>query len=138
MFGNNPIPPFYNVPYPTNITGAFRGPNIFGRGNGLGIINKASSPSIFARLKNSGITLSSVLTNTQKTLGVVKEAIPIIKQTGPMINNMKTMFKVANAFKDETKTSNINLDSDTKNKTNMKQNNKTENISNINSPEFFV
>ena len=47
-----------------------------------------------------GINWSSLLNNTSKTLGVVREAIPIVKEVGPMMNNMKSMLKVASVFKD--------------------------------------
>ena len=46
-----------------------------------------------------GIKWSSILSGTQKTLGIVNQAIPIIKQAGPVINNAKTMFRVMNEFK---------------------------------------
>ena len=46
-----------------------------------------------------GIKWSSILSGTQKTLNVVNQAIPIIKQAGPVINNAKTMFRVMNEFK---------------------------------------
>ena len=45
---------------------------------------------------------SSLLTNTSKALGVVKDAIPIVKEVGPMFGNMKQMLKIASIFKDET------------------------------------
>ncbi len=46
-----------------------------------------------------GIKWNSILSGTQKTLGIVNQAIPIIKQAGPVINNAKTMFRVMNEFK---------------------------------------
>ena len=46
-----------------------------------------------------GIKWSSILNGTQKTLGIVNQAIPIIKQAGPVINNAKTMFRVMSEFK---------------------------------------
>lgn len=52
-----------------------------------------------------GINWASLLNNTSKTIGVVKEAIPIVKEVGPMMNNMRSMFKIASVFKDETDTS---------------------------------
>ena len=66
--------------------------------------------SIFGR----GISWSSILTNTQKTLGVVNQAIPLIKQASPIISNAKTMFKIMNEFKkNETPVSNSKDVSDT-------------------------
>ena len=44
-----------------------------------------------------GINWASLLNNTSKTIGVVKEAIPIVKEVGPMMNNMRSMFKIASA-----------------------------------------
>lgn len=46
-----------------------------------------------------GIKLSSIINGTQKTLGVVNQALPLIKQARPVINNARTMFKVMNEFK---------------------------------------
>lgn len=43
-----------------------------------------------------------LLTNTSKTLNVINQAIPIVKQVGPMYNNMKSMLRIASLFKDET------------------------------------
>ena len=58
-----------------------------------------------------GIKWSSILSGTQKTLNVVNQAIPIIKQVGPVINNARTMFRVMNEF----------------NKVDLPQNNATQN-----------
>ena len=91
-----------------------------------------------------GINWSSLLNNTSKTLGVVREAIPIVKEVGPMMNNMKSMLKVASIFKDETDV-NINNNS---NRTNQATNT-TNNIQSIsgtnnnqtynqNEPNFFL
>lgn len=49
-----------------------------------------------------GVNWSGLLNNASKTLGVVKEAIPIVKEAGPMMHNMKSMLKIASVFKDET------------------------------------
>jgi len=55
---------------------------------------------IFARLFGpSGIKLGSILSGTQKVLGVANQAIPMIKQVKPVVKNAKTMFKVMNEFK---------------------------------------
>lgn len=74
----NYYPYFNNMPYvavtPTAKTGIFKG--LFGN-----------------------INLSSIINGTQKTLNIVNQTIPLIKQAGPVINNAKTMFKVMNEFK---------------------------------------
>ena len=82
-----------------------------------------------------GIKWSSILSGTQKTLNVVNQAIPIIKQAGPVINNAKTMFRVMNEFKKvDIQQDNIIKDNTTSNidlNTSKKQSIKT------NGPTFF-
>lgn len=58
--------------------------------------------------KYKKINFASVLDSTQKTLSVINQAIPIIYQIKPIYNNAKTIFKVANAIKDDNKEVNIN------------------------------
>jgi len=45
------------------------------------------------------LNLSSIINGTQKTLNIVNQTIPLIKQAGPVLNNAKTMFRVMNEFK---------------------------------------
>lgn len=82
-------------------------------------VPKASGlKSLFGNIK-----WSSILSGTQKTLNVVNQAIPIIKQAGPVINNAKTMFRIMNEFK----------------KVDIPQNNIIENpVSEISSPETKI
>lgn len=56
----------------------------------------------------SGATFSTILSGTQRVLGIANQAIPLVKQVRPMVSNAKTMFKIMNEFKR----------SDTKQKTN--------------------
>ncbi len=88
---------------------------------------KMPNANIFSRITRSvnSINWSNLLNNTSKTLGVINQAIPIVKQTGPMIHNMRSMLKVAKAFKNETSNNNI------ENNTQKKQDNNT-------SPKFFL
>ena len=58
-----------------------------------------TKPSFISKLLGTNINFTSILNGTQKTLNVVNQVIPIIKQAGPVINNAKTMFKVMNEFK---------------------------------------
>lgn len=96
-----------------------------------------------------GINWASLLGNASRALNVVNQAIPIVKEAGPMINNMKSMIKIASIFKDETdttpvrtqnytsqntnqeETSNITKESDTISSTTINQNNNNE-------PNFFL
>ena len=54
------------------------------------------------------INFSSILNTTQKTLNVVNQAIPIVYQVKPIVNNATTMFKVIGAVRDDNKTVNNN------------------------------
>lgn len=74
------------------------------------MISRGASRGLFSRLLG-GINWSSILSNTQKTLGIVNQAIPMVKQISPMMKNAKTMFKVMNEFKRiETPTSTANVE----------------------------
>lgn len=59
---------------------------------------------IFSKLGLAGksINWGGLLNNASKTLGVVNQAIPLVKQAGPMFNNVKSMMRLASIFKDET------------------------------------
>lgn len=61
-------------------------------------IGKSTSKGLFSRLIG-GLNWSSILNNTQKTLGIVNQAIPMVKQISPVMKNAKTMFRVMNEFK---------------------------------------
>lgn len=78
--------------------GAMNGAMMRGAGRGLGL---------FGRLGNSLASLRSLnwggfINNASKTLGVINQTIPLVRQVGPMVNNMKSMLRVASIFKDET------------------------------------
>ncbi len=46
-----------------------------------------------------GINFSSILSGTQKVLGIANQAIPLVKQAAPVMKNAKTMFHLMNEFK---------------------------------------
>lgn len=59
-----------------------------------------TSPGLLGRLfGGSGIKWGSLLSGTQKVLGVANQAIPVIRQISPVMKNAKTMFRVMNEFK---------------------------------------
>lgn len=120
MFGNNINNPFMmNNMYGPSMMGnaMMRGTPMMG--NMMRSVPMMSGPkssgllsSFFGRGGASTIggisktfNFGSLLTNTSKVLGVVKDAIPIVKEVGPMVGNMKQMLKIASIFKDETDTS---------------------------------
>ena len=62
-------------------------------------------PSLFSTLKNIG--WSNILDGTQKTLGVINQAIPIVYQVKPVVSNVRSMFKIASAINEPIKENNI-------------------------------
>lgn len=132
------------------------------------VANAGRSAGLFSRLGSSlsalrAINWGGLINNTSKTLGVINQAIPLVRQVGPMVNNMRSMLKVASIFKDETdkqpttgqsnRQNNLNNNSNnsnTRNTTNQqtinynRNNQKTTkeqpntNIGNDSSPTFFI
>ena len=49
-------------------------------------------------MMKKGINWNNILNNTQKTLGIINQAIPIVYQVKPLLSNARTLFKVANAI----------------------------------------
>lgn len=104
--------PGYGMPY------RFMAPS-----GGLGLFRNLGRSMGFFRNINWG----SLLNNTSRALGVVNQAIPIVKQAGPMFSNMRSMLRLASAFKDITDEDRVNIKKDTSN---------TSNFSNINSNNY--
>ena len=94
----------------------------------------AAKTGIFRNLF-SNLNLSSIINGTQKTLNIVNQTIPLIKQAGPVLNNAKTMFKVMNEFKK----TDINITPENNNQTTIQTNDEiTKTPNNINNgPKFF-
>ena len=71
-----------------------------GLGGLLGsLFGRGAATSAAAGAVKQGLNWGSILGNTQKTLGIVNQAIPIFYQVGPIFNNAKTMFKIADAMR---------------------------------------
>lgn len=153
MFGNNFGYPFMGgmpnqmiSPMTRNIIGPAMSPLNRGISQGGGLrsllgLGRTTSPG---GLASRGFSFSNLLNGASKTLGVVRDAIPVVKEIGPMMNNMKSMLKIASVFKDETDTkekkeetsSNIN-NNDQNNITNKEKTDYSYNQSN-NLPNFFL
>ncbi len=57
-------------------------------------------PSLFSKLSNLSLgKIGTVLGGAQKVLNIYNQVTPIIKQTKPMLANIKTTLRVAKAFK---------------------------------------
>ncbi len=90
-----------------------------------------------APLARKGINWAGLLTNTQKTLNIVNQAIPLVYQAKPIISNARTMFKIANEFtKSNSKGSSVNK-SNNINVSNSNIENKSYDDSD-NQPYFFI
>ena len=83
-------------------------------------------------INKKSINWSSLLNNTQKTLNIVNQAIPIVYQVKPIINNARTMFKVVKGLNSKDNTP-IKTETTTTNKTNNTKSNQ-----NKNTPTFFI
>ena len=87
----------------------------------LGSATKAGS-SIFSK-----INLSSLLSNAQKTLGVVNQAIPLYYQVKPVFKNLKALGKIGKEFTKISENNNQNSNRSTQQETvtNISNNNVT-------------
>lgn len=104
----------------------------------------ASSGGIFSRLFGKGINWSSILSGTQKTLGIINQAIPVVKQMSPVMKNAKTMFRIMNEFKkvdtpnDNQNKYNSNHTQSSREMDNEMEENTTSTSSHNNGPTFFI
>ena len=100
------IPGYYSsMAAPSMMRGAMNGASLMrgvgsaaGAGRGLGLFGRLGNSMRALRALNWG----GFINNASKTLGVINQAIPLVRQVGPMMNNMRSMLKVASIFKDET------------------------------------
>lgn len=99
---------------------------------------QTSRIGLFSRLGNTikSVNWSGILNGADKTLGVVNQTIPLVRQAKPMFSNMKSMMKLAKAFRNET-TSNRSSNSTISNNYN-KSNVEKVVSSNQNSARFFI
>lgn len=91
----------------------------------------------------SKINWGNLLNNTQKTLNVINQAIPVYYQVKPIYNNAKTMFKVFGAMSDKgTNNSNNNVNNLTNTvsfpQTNTNLSDNTQKNISSNQPIFFT
>ena len=81
---------------------AMNGARMVGQGigtsRGLGLLGKLGNSMRTIKAINWG----GLINNASKTLNVVNQAIPLVRQVGPMMNNMRSILRVASIFKDET------------------------------------
>lgn len=148
MYGNNFGYPFIGgmpnqmvPPMTRNIVGPAISPMNRGISGGLRSLLGLGRASPAGGLASRGISFSNILNGASKTLGVVRDAIPVVKEIGPMMNNMKSMLKIASVFKDETDTKEKKEETSSNINNNQNNNTSTDNNSynqNNNSPNFFL
>lgn len=99
----------------------------------------AYKTGLFSSIKGK-FNWSTLLNNTQKTLNIINQAIPVYYQVKPIWNNTKTVFKIIGAVKDDD--SKVNA-YNTSSSINTNNNNSNSNSNNTNSqvnntPNFFL
>ena len=97
------------------------------------------STGILSAIKN--IKWGTLLSNTQKTLGVINQAIPIVYQVKPIWNNAKTVFNIIGAIKDDKPKTNykpINNNQQNQQTVPNKNNNTQITYKTSNQPQFFL
>lgn len=106
--------------------------------NAINTVGKVAKPGLFKSL--AGIKWGSVLTNTQKTLNVINQAIPVYYQMKPIWGNLKSFGKIMSIFNEPDNNSNEN-NNQINNNLNENQINKNKNEKkeeNTNLPTFFI
>ena len=109
----------------------------------------AARTGLLSGLFRNGINWGTILSNSQRTLGLINQAIPVVKQISPVVKNAKTMFKVMSECKKvDTPVSTPNKDVSVENKTTPSNNNSEKTSSTTtneiinetpsNGPTFFV
>ncbi len=94
-------------------------------------VNFQVKPSLFSKLKS--LSFTEILNGTQKTLNIINQAIPIVYQVKPLINNTKTILKIATAINNDNKQkTNIEKKEEIKKETTTNKNIK------YNEPTFFI
>lgn len=95
---------------------------------------------LFSNLKGK-FNWSGLLNNTQKTLNIINQAIPVFYQIKPLWNNTKTVFKIMGALKEDDKSKQVTRQkkyTPYSNNHNFNKHNLNENYTNDNSPNFFL
>ena len=90
--------------------------------------NPFFNPYSYSLATKSAINWGSLLTNTQKTLGVINQAIPVFYQIGPVYRNARTLFKVMSEF---NKASTNNSSSNRSSSSNSSSTNSSNNASSV-------
>lgn len=94
-------------------------------------------PSLFGRALGAAkaFNFSSFLDGTQKTLGVINQAIPIVYQVKPMFQNARTMFRIADEIRKPVENTRGNTNTNTNTSVSASTNTS---IATTNRPIFYI
>ncbi len=81
-----------------------------------------------------GINWNNILNNTQRTLGIINQAIPIVYQVRPLLSNARTLFRIAGAINDTSDDNNDNTNENNNYQENVKYDVKKDS----NGPIFYL
>ena len=101
---------------------------------------RSAAPAVSAlggAIKASTFTFSGLLNGASKTLGVINQAIPVFYQVKPIINNAKTMYRVAKEINSNDR-KNTSTNSSNNNSNNNTKTNNVSNNNDVNKPNFFI
>ena len=68
--------------------------------------NNMGNSMMWQALPKKDFSWNNILNNTQRTLGIINQAIPLIYQVRPLVTNARTLFRVANAINEKDEISN--------------------------------
>ena len=91
----------------------------------------------FAGLK-AKFDWGAILNNTQKTLNIVNQAIPLAYQVKPIINNAKTVFRVMGAVRDDDTKKEEVVSSNSSNTNTTNNSSPSTSYNNSGEPSFFL
>ena len=114
-------------------------PGAMARGATSNIARGAARGGLFRSI--SGIKWGNVLTNTQKTLNVINQAIPVYYQIKPIWGNIKSFGRIMSAFNEPDNKVNNNQGINSMNTSNQRERNQEEILEKkeeISSPTFFI
>ncbi|MBQ7136698.1 MAG: hypothetical protein IJO43_01820 [Bacilli bacterium] len=96
----------------------------------------AGKGGLFSLFKGK-VNWSTFLSNTQKTLNIINQAIPVFYQIKPAWNNTKTIFKIMGAIKDDDKPK-VQANNKAPIQNNIRTNTVQTNTTYDNVPNFFL
>lgn len=94
--------------------------------------NRAYNPYQMYPVARKSFDWGNLLNNTQKTLSIINQTIPIVYQLKPIVSNAKTMLRIFDAVRetDQPKTSTSRIQEEASSEENL--------TANFGQPSFFL